>query len=269
MSSPQPPFPNQPGPKPSTATTQTIPAVPAMPAGPPAKAPKSRGGLLVVTLVVAVFALVVAAAGVFVSALALGKSDDALTTANAAKNQVPPTAAPTATAPTPGPTAGPTDEPTTDAPTTDPTATPTDISPTAQFEVAYEGEKLRIRSPGCNTGYRTYVDLDDPRVAVDEEDAEFTYNDCNPGAIQTELKFAQVAGANSTPADCLETIRTDPARSPTAPERGMTLCFVTSQNTAAAQGKSQKLVFVTVDSISTDNGTGILNVTAKAWNVPQ
>jgi hypothetical protein len=281
VSSPQPSLPQQPGPQPqpqrgaasvpgpshspTTATNQPVSAMP------PAAATKPRGGLLVVTLVVAVFALVVASAGIVVAAVALGRSDDAVTVANAARNQPPPVI-PTAEQPTAGPaaTGEPTQDPTIDAPD-DRTTGPTEINPTAQFDVAYDGEKLRVRSPDCdNIGGKTYVDLDSPpRVGVAEGSAELNYDGCDPGQVRIELPFAGVPGPTATPKDCLEAIRTDPGRSPVAPARGMTLCVVTSQDKAAAEGTTQKLVFVTIDAITVDNGTGVLNITAKAWTVPQ
>jgi len=78
-----------------------------------------------------------------------------------------------------------------------------------------------------------------------------------------------VAGPNATPADCLETIRTNPGRSPLVPTAKMTLCFLTSQNAAADEGISQKLVFVTGNSVTVDANTGVLNATAKTWAVPR
>ncbi|WP_433362392.1 hypothetical protein ACQPZX_30245 [Actinoplanes sp. CA-142083] len=222
-------------------------------------------------------ALVLALAGVVVSALALGRSDEAATLAASAQSagEAPaPGAAVTGTATQADPIAAGTTEPatgeTTDAPAApEASASPGDISPSAQFQVAYEGEHLRVRSPGCGSS-GTYVDLDKPpRVGVAYEISELSYAGCEPGQISTELQFAEVTGPTATPSDCLETIRTDPGRSPTAARRGMTLCFITSQNAASAQGITQKLVFVTVDSITRDDDTGVLNVTVKAWNVPQ
>jgi hypothetical protein len=254
-----PPFPpTGGGPNPPNPTVQ-FPAVP--------KPPRARGRLLLATtLVIAVLGLVVGLAGVAVAAIALGRSDRAVSLAGAAHEQ--PAPAPTAATTTAVADPGPTDA--TDAANPDPSASPTEISPTAQFTVKYQGQHLRIRSPGCGLGDHTYVDLDEPRVTGGTDAAtEFGYADCEPGRIETTLSFAQVAGPDATPSDCLETIRTDPGRSPIAPSTGLTLCFVTSQNDAAAQGISQKLVFVTMDSISRDDNTGVLNVTAKAWDVPQ
>lgn len=134
----------------------------------------------------------------------------------------------------------------------------------------YEEQKLRIRSHSCDYTNNTYVDLDEPRVIGEAvENTELGYAQCEPGKIAIELPFAQVAGPGATPADCLETIRTNPGRSPVAPVRGMPLCLLTSQDQAAALGIPQKLVFVTVDSISVDSSAGVLGVTAKAWTVPK
>lgn len=238
-------------------------------AAPAARPVRSGGTLAVTTLVVAVLALVVALAGVVLSAIALGRSDQTTQLATKTNNQpLPPTADAIPTEPTADPTATePTDQPTDPGPTT----SANDISPTAQFATAYEGQKLRVRSVACQYGgSQTYVDLDEPRITgVNETNTEFGYAGCDPGSLHTELAFAQVSGPTATPKDCLETIRTDPGRSPLAPKQGMTLCIVTDQNAAVAQGLTHKLVFVTVDSISVDGGVGVLNVTVKAWIVPQ
>ncbi len=236
------------------------PAVP--PAAPTPAAPRS--GLLVVTLIVAALALILGLAGVVISAIALGQADKA--TKTAAANNVPTAAGPATEAPQP---ADPAADPTTDAPA-DPgvTTSPGEINPTAEFAVKYQDEKLRVQSERCSPGYRTGIDLDEPRV-LKEGEGDITYGGCLPGTIETDLPIAEIPGQDATPADCLENIRTAPGRSPVAPSEGLTLCFLTSQNEAAAQGISQKLVFVTVDSITKDNDHGVLNITLKAWDVPE
>jgi hypothetical protein len=182
----------------------------------------------------------------------------------------PPPPIPTGAGPVPASVDPPTDPPSQGADGADPSATPTEIDPSAQFSVAYQGQNLTIRSVGCGTGDLSYVDLDEPRILLAQsKGSEFGFDDCDPGQVRSDLLFAQVPGPNATPADCLETIRTDPGRSPIAPASKMTLCFLTSQNAAAEQGISQKLVFVTVNSVTVDNNTGVLSVTVKAWTVPQ
>ncbi|MEV6301922.1 hypothetical protein AB0M02_21090 [Actinoplanes sp. NPDC051861] len=220
------------------------------------------------TLIAAVLSIVVSSAGVIIAVMALSRSDDAVVAAEKAANA-------------PAPTAISTDSTTPAAPETDPTAdpgpaetgggdpTPTDISPTAQFGVAYDGQNLRVRSVRCDYSNQTLVDLDEPRVKRTEEYTEIGYSGCEPGAIHTGLPFAEVSGPQATPTDCLEKIRTDPGRSPIAPARGMTICVQTSQNDAAAQSITQKLVFVTVDSLTRDNDTGVLTISVKAYKVPQ
>jgi hypothetical protein len=132
------------------------------------------------------------------------------------------------------------------------------IDPSAEFEVAYQDIRLRIQSPDCTGGYRAHIDLDEPRVDdVEEPGSEVSYAGCDPGQLDTDLPFARVGSVDATPSDCLETIRTAPGRSPIAPADGMTLCFETSR----------KVVFVTIDEITTGGQTGVLTVTANAWTV--
>lgn len=268
-SAPRPPGSGSPpptGPSPGDPPTVGLPSAGRPPGGPPPGRPP-RNGVLIVTLIVAAVALVLSLAGVVLSALALGRSDQAETMANRALNQPVQTTEPTVTdappptEPAPDPTTDPADDP-------EPTSTPGDISPTAEFKVKYQDQKLRVQSPGCGSGYRTEVDLDEPRV-LKEGDGDLSYRDCLPGALDTGLQLAEVPGPNATPADCLENIRTAPGTTPVAPSEGLTLCFLTSQNDAAAQGISQKLVFVTIDSITKDNDHGVLNMTLKAWDVPE
>jgi hypothetical protein len=249
-------------------THQQNPLPPGAPGVP--KSRKNSGLLLGVTLVVAVLGLVVGVAGVALASMALGRSDRAVSLAGSV-HSAPPPPAPTGSDPTgPAPTSAAPSKPTTGSTGgADPSATPTEIDPSAQFSVAYQGQHLRIRSVGCGYSNSTNVDLDEPRIlGTQDKGAEFGYNNCDPGQVESALPFAQVSGPTATPADCLETIRTDPGRSPIAPAAKMTLCFLTSQEAAADQGISQKLVFVTVDSVTVDNRIGVLNVTAKAWTVP-
>jgi hypothetical protein len=265
---------------PFTADTAQFPAVP-----PPRR---DRGGLVVVALIVGVLGVVVGVAGVAVAAIALGRSDRAVSLAGSAHPVPPPGPGPggagsgpgdagpgpSGAAPGPGDAgpgpsgagpgsggagpggagpggAGP-------IPSVADSMEPDAIDPNADFEVAYQDEQLRIQSPDCTGGYRAHIDLDQPRVDdVDEPGSEVSYAGCDPGQLDTDLPFAQIGSVDATPSDCLETIRTAPGRSPIAPADGMTLCFETSR----------KVVFVTIDDITNGGQTGVLTVTAKAWTV--
>ncbi|MEU8230535.1 hypothetical protein AB0C12_13155 [Actinoplanes sp. NPDC048967] len=218
-----------------------------------------------VTLVVAVLALVVGLAGVVIAAIALGRSDKATTLATSA-NERPLPPANVATPAVPEPT-DPADPPT-ETPEPGATTSPGDISPTAEFAIAYQDQHLRVQTERCQSDYGAAVDFDEPRV-IGGTEGDMVYDQCNPGIIKTGLPLAEVSGQSATPADCLENIRTTPAQSPIAPAEGLTFCFLTSRNDAAAQGTTQKLVFVTVDSITEKNDHGILTITLKAWNVPE
>jgi hypothetical protein len=233
--------------------------------GAPPAAGRSRTGLLVVTLIVSALSLVVGLAGVAVAAIALGRSDRAGTLAAEANRSRP---APPAADPLPAPTGPATDPAAGSTPDPAVATSPGDISPTAEFIVAYQDEHLRVQSPECNYSGQAGIDLDEPRV-LQGDGGEVGYSDCNPGALHTELSFAEVGGQNATPAECLNNIRTAPAQSPVAPRDGLSLCFLTSQNDAAAQGITQKIVFLTVDSITVDNKKGVLNATLRAWDVPE
>lgn len=266
---PQAPFPSPSQPQSAPPAPGGVYGSPHTPPPATADTPRTpRNGLQVATLIVAALALVVGLAGVVISAIALGRSDKATTLA-ATANERPLPAATTAPATQAPPATGPASDPATDAPT-EPGAstTPGDISPTAEFVVKYQSQNLRVSSRNCSAGYRTGIDLDEPRVLRGSE-GDITYGGCRPGAIETTLPLAEIAGQNATPADCLENIRTAPGQSPIAPADGLSLCFLTSQNDAAAQGITQKIVFVTVDSVTENNEHGVLNITLKAWDVPE
>ncbi|MEU8614355.1 hypothetical protein AB0C29_40845 [Actinoplanes sp. NPDC048791] len=211
-------------------------------------------------------ALVVGLAGVVIAAIALGRSDKATTLATSANERpLPPAAA--ETAPAPEPTTDPADPPTG---TSEPGATtsPGDISPTAEFAIAYQDEHLRLETQTCNSSEGISIDFEEPRVLGGVGGA-VTYSHCVPGVLETELPFAEVSGQNATPADCLENIRTTPARSPIAPTGGLNLCLLTSRNDAAARGIAQMLAIITVDSVTEKNGHGIMTITVRAWKVPE
>ncbi|MBB2943487.1 hypothetical protein FB565_003200 [Actinoplanes lutulentus] len=238
-------------------------------------ATRQRSYLLVITLVVSALSLVVGLAGVGLAAFALSRSSQATDLAKQANER--PIAAPAATeaapAPeTPAPTtaATPAEEPADGAVDPGTTETPSEVSPTAEYTIAYEGEHLRVRSGGCGAGDAMHIDLAEPRVLNTGYNPEFGVFGCAvPGQIDTSLAVAQVSGPAATPNDCQETIRTNPGRSPIVPTRGMTVCAITDYQRATASGRPQKLVFVTVDSMSTENENVVLNLTLKAWNIPQ
>src|SRR5689334_22208041 len=220
-------------PMPTRQRTQPMPAAPPhvhpAPAGPPASpaqttsgaatpppaaaASRSRSGLLVATLVVAVLALVVGLAGVVIAAIALGRSDKATTLATSANERpLPPANVETPAVPEP---TSPTDSPT-ETPEPGVTTSPGDISPTAEFAIAYQDQHLRVQTERCQSDYGAAVDFDEPRV-IGGTEGDMVYDQCNPGIIKTGLPLAEVSGQSATPADCLENIRTTPAQSPIAP----------------------------------------------------
>jgi len=144
----------------------------------------------------------------------------------------------------------------------------TNIDPGSVFTIAYQREHLRATTPNCVGSFDTTgIDFDEPRADADSSlDAQ--YEGCSPGTISTRLPVAKVSSGSATPKDCLEQIRTQPEVSPLTPASGLTFCFVTDKGTAAQEGVTQKIVFLTVDSLSSANNHGILNFTLTAHNVP-
>jgi hypothetical protein len=216
---------------------------------------KNRTGLA--TTAVATVALLLSLASLVVATLALA---DSRKTSTARVAPQPTAALPTATPPLPGSTSS-TDEA---APDLDATA---NVEPGSTFTVAYQREHLRATTPGCGPGFTSGIDFDEPRADAGGG-IDAAYESCNPGTISTDLQVAKVSSISASPHDCLEQIRTQPEVPPITPTIGLTLCFVTDKGTAAQEGVSQKIVFLTVDSLSSANDHGFLNFTVTAYDVP-
>lgn len=275
MSNPQTPFPAYPGRgSVGDSSKSRLPArqgvygqarVPSAPPLSPTESTAPRTTIVLVTLIVAVVALVFSLSGLVVAAIALGRSDDTSRATSGADSQRGQSTQESSTL-------EPNQDLGADTGSSRTSTPPENIRPTARFDVAYgDSQHLRVRSGFCNSIAQGYVDLDQPRVlsGSSKDTADISYQGCNPGRIITELSFAKVSGPNAAPADCLESIRTSPGQSPATAAEGTTLCFLTSPKRASYQGITPKLVFLTVDSSTTDQGDGILNVTLKAWHVPQ
>ena len=209
-------------------------------------------------------ALVVALFSVLVSAVALHRSSNTHTVAagSAARPSVSPTDTSGGDPPTSAQTS--TDNPvvsTTDA------SVPTDsetIDPKADYTIAYRGERLRIQ-PTCGS---RYVDLDEPRVGTGSGNSELSYSNCSGRQLDNTsgvAAVAQVTSPDASPGDCAEAIRTAPINLPIPPSAGLNLCVVTSNSEAIAEGISQKVVLLTIDSIAEDD---TLDVTVSAWEIP-
>jgi hypothetical protein len=153
-------------------------------------------------------------------------------------------------------------------PGTSPGSNPTVIQPSGAFTIAYQRQHLRIESNGCSYGNGPGIDFDEPRANSSDSTKDAEYAGCGPGSIVSQLPQAAVSGPGASPNDCLEQIRTQPGNSSAAASTGITLCLVTNANTAASQGITRKVVFLTVDSTSVAGSRGVLNFTLTAWNMP-
>jgi cytoskeletal protein RodZ len=141
------------------------------------------------------------------------------------------------------------------------------INPAGVFTRAYQDEHMRIEAAGCYLSWKYDIDFDTPRIdPAGGSDASF--NGCDPGSIQSDLRKAEVSGPGATPEECLERIRTQPSLSVIPISKDLTICFETNGAAAANQGQTQKIVLMTIAGVSSDNGRTILSFSLNAWNVP-
>jgi hypothetical protein len=161
----------------------------------------------------------------------------------------------------------PTQEPASGAPSPSLSSTET-VRPAGVYSRAYQDERLRAESPGCyESSDMISIDFDIPQIDADNS-VDAYYSGCNPGTIRSELRQAEVSGPDTTPEECLERIRTQPAHSPIPAAKDLTLCFQTDGSQAESEARTQKVVFMTITDVSSRNDRGILSFTLTAWDVP-
>nr|BFE56409.1 hypothetical protein GCM10020063_009350 [Dactylosporangium thailandense] len=143
-------------------------------------------------------------------------------------------------------------------------------APSPTYSAAYQRQHLRAETPGCvdNGNFTTGIDFDEPRADAASDRTDVRLSGCNPGSLNSSLTQAAVPSVDATPADCLEQVRTQPVHLPIAAAKGLVLCFVTDSKTAASQGVKQKIVFMSLDSVTAQGDRGVFDLTLTAWNVP-
>jgi len=205
------------------------------------------------------------------SLYAVGLATVAIATANKAKetaeraaaSPVNPEPAP-ATEPPLEPADSPAPTSTADIPNDLPSDEPGPLEPSANFQVHYGDQKLRLQA-GCTT---REVDLDEPRVTPDVG-ADLSYSGCTPGNLEltfnSELRVSQLPTQKASANECAEAIRSSAGNNTMAPAQGLTLCVLTAKSQATDQGIPQKVVLFRIDSMAKD---GTLNVSVTAWKVP-
>jgi hypothetical protein len=216
----------------------------------PADRPR-RGRWAVVAVVVALLALVAAGGSAWFSWQALDHADAATTIARR-----PLLAGATAQTVPAGPAA--------------PTDAPAAESPTA-FEVGYEAQPMRFQI-GCSASL--YIDLDEPRVNVDDEHSDLRYvSTCGTNPPSLALGAGADAGSQvttdtRTAEDCTEQIRTSPLgpRATVPVQAGLMLCVLTSLADARARGDSRHLVLLTVTGLA---GNATASLTVTSWDAGQ
>lgn len=156
---------------------------------------------------------------------------------------------------------------------TQPSAVDTDrVVPEANFTLAYQNSRLTVRPPLDSCGESRSVDVDEPRVGAAKPFAEFSYGvSCGTAAkAQIDIEGEDVPVSLASPTDdardCAESIRNDPINEPLTPSAPMSLCLLTSPDTARNEGISRKVVLIVIDDIKQD---GTMSLSLTAWNVPR
>jgi hypothetical protein len=224
--------------------------------------PAKRG----LTFLIAVLALVIAVVAALLAWRANSRAGEAL------DKLAPPPPTTAASAPGLTPTTASTSQPAaTDEPTGGATGgAPPELSPQTKYTVKYTDQPLRI---AAECGVSVNVDLDEPRVQVDSEIAEFSYfNSCgsNPGPYITfkpEVDGTEADTDSMQPTDCGDRIRTSPLPTGNHPVRkGQLYCITTSWSAAQGSARTWKMATFLVTGIGQD---GALTVKASAWDIPQ
>jgi hypothetical protein len=151
-----------------------------------------------------------------------------------------------------------------------PTAVPSDINPSAEFTPAYQlAKQLQLR-PGTSSCVSLYVDLDEPRVNVDENISEFYLDACGDSEslnFETDTTVSVAPGPNTTPNECAESIQTSAmasgARIPV--QQNVVLCVVTSFSVAARKGITRKIALIVIKALGADR---TVTMQVSAWNIP-
>ncbi|MFG1926933.1 hypothetical protein [Cryptosporangium sp. NPDC048952] len=201
--------------------------------GPQEKMPIVAIGVSAATGVVALIALVT-------GMVALGRSDQAQQSAQAAAERTLP--APTIVAQQ------------SIAPEPTDTAEPTGAAGSPN-PVVYENQQLKLQNACVGSGQA--VDLDEPRVAP-PDGADLTFFACTDTRFTFEgtTSFAEVTDPQATPATCLDALRTNPGVESLRVARGQTVCVLTT-------GNAPKLV-----RVHTDAATDRVALTLTAWTAP-
>jgi hypothetical protein len=136
--------------------------------------------------------------------------------------------------------------------------------------VKYASKKLRIATSNCRD--QTKIDLDEPRVGVDDTSKDVWLT---PPCAGTGLTLSLNAGvdgsrANSPdvqPSECANLIQLSPLPQDSAqPLRtGQVYCLNTSRDAAKVTANTWKMVVLEVTAIAQD---GTVTFNASAWDIP-
>lgn len=157
--------------------------------------------------------------------------------------------------------------------TTEPSSKDTDrVVPEANFTLAYQSSPLTVRPPLDGCGSPRFVDVDEPRAGAAEAFSELSYGVSCGNAAKAQIDILDddvpisLASPTDDARDCAESIRNGPVNEPLVPSAPMSLCLLTSPDTARNEGITRKVVLIVIDDIKQD---GTMSLSLTAWNVPR
>jgi hypothetical protein len=151
------------------------------------------------------------------------------------------------------------------------TTSPGELDPRATFTESWSPSTISLEiRPGATFSARN-IDLDKPEVGApgDTADMALYVDNGEYFRFDDKVKVVTMSGADVQPNDCAT--RFDTARLPAGAQINvrnddLTLCINTSFSEAQRQGIKWKIVVLHVTGVSAD---GTVNVSLKAWNVPE
>ncbi|MBB5870176.1 hypothetical protein F4553_003555 [Allocatelliglobosispora scoriae] len=244
------------------ADTPAQPPNPASPPTQPLNLPRPGNGLARLALVVAAASLLLAVIASGLAVIALSRSG-AGTPAAASQSPGGPPASPSAKASVLVPPSPP--APTSPAPALDV------LAPGAVYSSKYTDQQL---IPPVNQSSDAYIDLDEPRAyprSTDTIDIVVgqSYDSSVPYIDLGDNVDGAIVPAGTAPdaAGCAELIRTAPvsASASVPAQRNLVMCIATSRSQASREGIKQRMVVLTVVSLTT---AGRPTIKLTAWEIP-
>ena len=103
------------------------------------------------------------------------------------------------------------------------------------------------------SGFSSFVDLDAPKAGAEMEDAEFWWNGARQ--LRSDLRWATAAGADVSPAGCVDTVDADPLPNFIPARAGLTVCLLLDPSWKTATSARARIFRVTITGVTAERTT--------------